>query len=112
MSPRPLCTDWPGSTTSGRATWTANRPATSVPAALYGERSLLPTPRDGELAIRTGATWEEVAGRPLCLLSPQMQNRRILDRNVADAGVRADASMETDTVSPCTPTWRPAVGRV
>ncbi|MEU2489972.1 hypothetical protein [Streptomyces sp. NPDC007883] len=39
-----------------------------------------------------------MAGRPLCLLSPQMQNRRILDRNVADAGVRADASMETDTV--------------
>ncbi|SDM06807.1 LysR family transcriptional regulator [Streptomyces wuyuanensis] len=66
---------------------------------LYRERYLLLTPRDGELAARTRATWEDVARLPLCLLSPQMQNRRILDRNFADAGVRAEASMETDTVS-------------
>ncbi|MER7817361.1 LysR family transcriptional regulator substrate-binding protein [Streptomyces sp. NPDC096153] len=65
---------------------------------MHRERSLLLIPRDGELATRTRATWE-VAGLPLCLFSPRMQDRRILDRNLADAGVRADASTETDTVS-------------
>jgi hypothetical protein len=40
-----------------------------------------------------------VANTPLCLLSSMMQNRRILDRNFADAGVAVTPSIETDTVS-------------
>ncbi|GGZ32528.1 LysR family transcriptional regulator [Streptomyces poonensis] len=67
---------------------------------LYRERHLLLTPGDGELAHRSRAGWADVARLPLCLLSPQMQNRRILDRCFADAGVGAvHASLETDTVS-------------
>jgi DNA-binding transcriptional LysR family regulator len=66
---------------------------------LYRERYLLLTPKDCELADRERVGWAEVAGVPLCLLSPVMQNRRILDRNFADAGVSVSPSVETDTVS-------------
>jgi DNA-binding transcriptional LysR family regulator len=66
---------------------------------LYRERHLLLTPEDGELARCARAGWADVARLPLCLLNPQMQNRRILDRHFADAGVHVDASVETDTVS-------------
>lgn len=31
-------------------------------------------------------TWAEAARKPLCLLTPDMQNRRIIDRHLADAG--------------------------
>jgi DNA-binding transcriptional LysR family regulator len=66
---------------------------------LYRERYLLLTPVDGEFADRERVGWAEAAGTPLCLLTPTMQNRRILDRNFADAGVTVTPSIETDTVS-------------
>jgi DNA-binding transcriptional LysR family regulator len=66
---------------------------------LYRERYLLLTPVDSEFAGREKVGWAEVASTPLCLLSPEMQNRRILDRNFADAGVTVTPSIETDTVS-------------
>ncbi|WP_440072708.1 LysR substrate-binding domain-containing protein [Streptosporangium sp. OZ121] len=66
---------------------------------LYEERYLLLTPDDGELASRDVARWAEVAALPLCLLSPQMRNRRILDAAFAAAGAVAVPAVETDTVS-------------
>ncbi len=50
------------------------------------------------LAGRTTATWAEAAAMPLCLLTPDMQNRRIVDGAFADAGVSPQAQVETDTV--------------
>jgi DNA-binding transcriptional LysR family regulator len=66
---------------------------------LYRERYLLLTPADGPFAGRDSASWSELADIPLCLLSPVMQNRRILDRNLAEAGVTVTPSVEADTVS-------------
>ncbi|MEV0390651.1 LysR family transcriptional regulator [Nonomuraea sp. NPDC050643] len=66
---------------------------------LYEERYLLLTPSDGELAERRVVRWAEVAALPLCLLTPEMRNRRILDANFRDAGVVAVPAIETDTVS-------------
>ncbi|MFG1704558.1 LysR substrate-binding domain-containing protein [Nonomuraea sp. M3C6] len=66
---------------------------------LYEERYLLLTPDDGELADRDVARWAEVAALPLCLLSPQMRNRRILDGLFAQSGAVAVPAIETDTVS-------------
>ncbi|MQA08696.1 MAG: LysR family transcriptional regulator [Pseudonocardiaceae bacterium] len=66
---------------------------------LYGERYLLLTPRHNEFSERSMVGWAEAADRPLCLLSPVMQNRRILDRNFAAAGVAVHPVVETDTVS-------------
>ncbi|GAA5101739.1 LysR family transcriptional regulator [Haloechinothrix salitolerans] len=66
---------------------------------LYVERYLLLTPRENEISKRPVVSWAEAAELPLCLFSPVMQNRRILDRNFADAGVAVHPVVETDTVS-------------
>jgi DNA-binding transcriptional LysR family regulator len=66
---------------------------------LYREKYVLLTPIGGEHASRSVVTWAEAARTPLCLLSPVMQHRRILDQIFHDAGVRAAPSIETDTVS-------------
>jgi len=66
---------------------------------LYEERYLLLTPEDGGSAARTSVGWAEVAALPLCLLSPQMRNRRIMDEYFAAEGVTAAPAIETDTVA-------------
>ena len=66
---------------------------------LYRERYLLLTPCENEFAARDSISWAEAASTPLCLLSPAMENRRILDRNFAEAGVTVTPVVETDTVS-------------
>jgi DNA-binding transcriptional LysR family regulator len=66
---------------------------------LYEERYLLLTPDDGKLANQTVAGWAEVATLPLCLLSPRMRNRRIMDGYFADDGATATPAIESDTVS-------------
>ncbi|WP_090945528.1 LysR family transcriptional regulator [Nonomuraea jiangxiensis] len=67
--------------------------------ALYDERYLLLTPSDGELAGRRVVGWAEVAALPLCLLTPQMRNRRILDAIFRHAGAVPVPAIEADTVS-------------
>jgi DNA-binding transcriptional LysR family regulator len=66
---------------------------------LYEERYLLLTPRDTALAELPVATWAQVAELPLCLLSPQMRNRRIMNGYFTDDGVMATPAIESDTVS-------------
>lgn len=66
---------------------------------LYRERYLLLTPCESEFAGRDSISWAEAASTPLCLLSSVMENRRILDRNFAEAGVTVTPVVETDTVS-------------
>ncbi|MGH3870991.1 MAG: LysR family transcriptional regulator [Pseudonocardiaceae bacterium] len=67
--------------------------------ALYRESYLLLTPSDGELAGRACVGWAEAAATPLCMLSPVMQNRRILDGIIAAAGATLNPVVETDTVA-------------
>src|SRR5271166_2125737 len=50
----------------------------SVP--LYSESYRLMTSADAPLGDRDTVTWSEVAQVPLCLLTPDMQNRRIIER--------------------------------
>ncbi len=47
---------------------------------LYWERYRLLTSAHLPLGDRASVTWKEVAQIPLCLLTPDMQNRRIIDR--------------------------------
>lgn len=53
-------------------------PIRTVP--LYYERYRLLTSAHCPLGDRESVTWAEVARIPLCLLTPDMQNRRIIDR--------------------------------
>lgn len=65
---------------------------------LYRERYLLLTPIDGPFVDRESLAWADLAGVPMCALSTSMQNRRIIDGALAEAGVRADVVVEADTV--------------
>ena len=53
---------------------------------LYLEQYRLLTSADSPLGERDKVTWAEVAQIPLCLLTPDMQNRRIIDSLLHAAG--------------------------
>ena len=61
------------------------RRVASVP--LYREHFHLVTTADGPFAGRDSVTWAEARVLPLCLLTPDMQNRRILDRLMGQSGM-------------------------
>ena len=68
----------------------------SVP--LYSERYQLITAAGTRYSDRTAVSWAEVSELPLCLLTPDMQNRRIIDHHLAEAGVSARASLESNSM--------------
>lgn len=81
-------------------TYLDNEPLTRVRTLpLYQERYVLLTRPDPALAGRTSVAWAEVAELPLCLMVPEMQNRRIVDAAFAQAGVRPVPAVETDSLS-------------
>ena len=87
-------------------TYLDNEPLGRVTAVpLYRERYRLLTSSDAPLGNRDSVTWAEVAQVPLCLLTPNMQNRRIIDELLRRAGgaSAADARIEFDdrAVRPC-----------
>lgn len=43
-------------------------------------------------------SWAEAARRPLCLLTPEMHNRTIVDAALTEAGAQVVPAMETDSV--------------
>ncbi|MCW2915145.1 MAG: LysR family transcriptional regulator [Actinomycetia bacterium] len=66
---------------------------------LYHERYVLLTTVAGRFAGHTSVTWADAAHIPLCLLTPDMQNRRTLDRIFDEAGAEPTAVLETNSVS-------------
>jgi DNA-binding transcriptional LysR family regulator len=65
---------------------------------LYTERYRLVTAKDAPLGDRETVTWAELGALSLCLLTPDMQNRRIMDRLMHGAGVDASATVESNSV--------------
>lgn len=65
---------------------------------LYRERHHLVTAEGNPFSDRATVTWEEVATLPLCLLTPAMQNRRIVDRIFGEVGCRVDPLLETSSI--------------
>ncbi len=49
------------------------------------------------LAGRARVTWAEVAGEALCLLTADMQNRRIVNQHLADVGVKVTPTVESNS---------------
>lgn len=49
------------------------------------------------LASRALVTWAEVALEPLCLLTADMQNRRIVNQHLAEAGFKVVPSVESNS---------------
>ena len=80
-------------------TYVENEPLGRVNTVpLYRERYRLLTSADAPLGNRDTVTWTEVAQVPLCLLTPDMQNRRIIDRLLKSAGGESRPTLESDSM--------------
>ncbi len=80
-------------------TYVENEPLGRVNTVpLYRERYRLLTSADAPLGDRDSVTWAEVSQVPLCLLTPDMQNRRIIDRLLKSAGSEARPTLESDSM--------------
>lgn len=67
-------------------------------SALYEERYCLFVPRAHAWAERGSVDWRDAASEPLCLLTPNMQNRRIIDHAFALAHRTPVVPVETDSI--------------
>jgi len=80
-------------------TYLDNEPLGRVRAvALYQEHYRLITAADSPLGDRATVGWDEVGRIPLCLLTPDMQNRRIIDRRLRDAGLEPRPTLQSDSM--------------
>ena len=80
-------------------TYVENEPLGRVNTVpLYRERYRLLTSADAPLGDRDTVSWAEVAQVPLCLLTPDMQNRRIIDRLLKSAGGESRPTLESDSM--------------
>jgi DNA-binding transcriptional LysR family regulator len=79
-------------------TYLDNEPLARVDAVpLWTERYLLVTPADAPFG--DFVSWAEAAELPLCLLTSDMQHRRIVDGAFAAAGATPSPAVETNSVS-------------
>jgi DNA-binding transcriptional LysR family regulator len=65
---------------------------------LYNESYRLLTAPDGMFGDRETVTWKEVGQVPLCLLTPDMQNRRIIDRALRSVGAEATPTLTSNSL--------------
>jgi DNA-binding transcriptional LysR family regulator len=80
-------------------TYLDNEPLGRVVAVpLYVERYQLITAAGNDFADRQSVSWKEAASVPLCLLTPDMQNRRIINQHIAEAGAEARATLESNSM--------------
>jgi DNA-binding transcriptional LysR family regulator len=80
-------------------TYLDNEPLGRVRAVpLYHEHYRLLAAADSPLGDRDQVSWEEVGQIPLCLLTPDMQNRRIIDRFLRTAGVEPAPTLASNSM--------------
>jgi DNA-binding transcriptional LysR family regulator len=65
---------------------------------LYHEEYRFLTSAGGTLGNRGSVTWAEVGKVPLCLLTPDMQNRRIIDGLLRSAGNDPSPTLESNSM--------------
>ncbi len=79
-------------------TYLDNEPLGRVNAIpIYEERYFLLT-ADSAFAGKTAISWADAASAPLCLLTPDMQNRRIIDAELRKAGVAPDSTLQSNSM--------------
>jgi len=67
-----------------------------VTEPLYSENYVLVT---SEPISKTSVTWAELDAFPLCLLTPDMLNRRIINKHLSEAGVQTLPGVEANTIT-------------
>lgn len=68
---------------------------TTVP--LYAERYVL-VAKAGHPLLTGPVRWGDLGGVPLCLLTPDMQNRRIITQHLSQAGVEVTPQIEASSI--------------
>jgi DNA-binding transcriptional LysR family regulator len=82
----------------GGITYLENEPLENVRRVpLYRERYVFVTRREHPFAARSSLTWTEAAGERLCLLSEDMQNRRVLTNLLASIGIAVTPSVVSNS---------------
>jgi len=66
---------------------------------LYRERYVLLAPNSTPDLSTSQLSWSDVAELPLCLLTQNMQNRRLIDAAFREANVTPKVMLETDSIS-------------
>ena len=80
-------------------TYLDNEPLGTVRSLpLYDEQYRLLTSAGDPFAERENVTWAEVGRIPLCLLTPDMQNRRIINKLLTSAGNQPAPTLELNSV--------------
>jgi DNA-binding transcriptional LysR family regulator len=80
-------------------TYLDNEPLGNMRAVpLYRERYVLLCAVDGPFAGRATVEWAEAATVPLCLLTPDMQNRRIIDELLRGVGATPQPTLESNSM--------------
>ena len=80
-------------------TYLDNEPLENVRAKpVYRETFVFLTPAGSPYAAQVAITWLQAAEASLCLLTPDMQNRRIVDGVFRSVGVQPKAAVETNSV--------------
>jgi DNA-binding transcriptional LysR family regulator len=81
-------------------TYLDNEPLENVRTReLYREHYMLSTPSSGDFDHQKAVSWEHAAVLPLCLLTGDMQNRRIIDGLFVESGAgKPKTKVETDSV--------------
>jgi len=69
-----------------------------VTVPLIEERYYLVTARRAAPAGRASITWAEASRMPLCLLTADMQNRRIINRHISEAGAKVEPRLESNSM--------------
>ena len=80
-------------------TYLDNEPLENVVSKpIYQESLVLLTRADSELGKRSSLTWVEAASLKLCLLTADMQNRRIIDGVFRSVGCTPIPAIETNSI--------------
>lgn len=69
-----------------------------ITVPLYSERYHLIAAAGTPLADQESVTWKQVSGLRLCLLTSDMQNRRIINKHMAEAGVEVKPTLESNSM--------------
>ena len=76
-----------------------NEPASEVEEVpLYREEYLLLTTREGPFGGNDRIAWSQLAALPLCLFTPNLQHRRIVDGALRGVGIEASPTIETNSI--------------
>jgi len=65
---------------------------------LYRERQVLLARNPDPELLKSDLSWADIAQLPLCLLTPNMQNRRLIDSAFREAGITPNVVLETDSI--------------